>query len=346
MAKNDVGGVLWVILLFLHSPELRIPLDEYIKQQPTHFYFPNNNSITDKPVDKPIDNTSTASPTNRILISKPYMDIILLLLKCLKNLSMEPSTLLDLEKAGTIVTLVPLLNGPISTKCKNQVLPCIFNLCRINKRRQEQAALLGIIPHLKEVISDRQESQLRQFALPLICSLAHTSPATRLELCKYDGVLFFLELLQENYWQNFVFNSIATWIGYDTEYVQSILIQPNNLSKLIEFFRNSSPQTIQTVHKPWLDMMLKSPSLCRALSMSGLFVTALIKRLNQAEAIVLCSLLKIIQLLHLCHPSSRQFVLDYDLYNIVKKFTKIESQVVVYQVANRLLADFQLSTMT
>ena len=110
----------------------------------------------------------------------------------------------------------------------------------------------------------------------------------------------------------------------------------------------SSDQTINSVHKLWLDLLLKSPSLCRSLGSSGLFVFSLLKRLSllSSNAIVLCSFLRIIQLLHLCHPSPRQFVLDNDLYSVVKKFTVSDNQVLVFQVAKRLLIEIQLSTMT
>ena len=72
-----------------------------------------------------------------------YLEIVELLLKCCKNLSMEPSILNELDKAGIIETLIPLLQGPVSELCKNHVLPCLFNMCRINKKRQEKAARLG-----------------------------------------------------------------------------------------------------------------------------------------------------------------------------------------------------------
>ena len=100
------------------------------------------------------------------------------------------------------------------------------------------------------------------------------------------------------------------------------------------------------MHNPWLDMMTKSTSFSRALGQSGLFISALLKHLKVSEAIVLCSLLKMLQLLHQFHTSPRQLVLDHDLYRLVKEIAQQERQVLVSQVANRLLVDFQDSTMT
>lgn len=113
-----------------------------------------------------------------------------------------------------------------------------------------------------------------------------------------------------------------------------------------DFFRTASPQIIRVLHKPFLDMMVKSSILSKALSNSGLYVTSLVKRLCTSDAIVLRSLLKMVQLLHQYHPNPRQFVLDNDLYNVAKGFAQSEGQVLVHQIANRLLIDFQNSTLT
>jgi hypothetical protein len=45
---------------------------------------------------------------------------------------------------GTIGVLVSLLSGVLNDRCMNHILLCIFNLCRISKRRQEEAAIHGI----------------------------------------------------------------------------------------------------------------------------------------------------------------------------------------------------------
>ena len=112
------------------------------------------------------------------------------------------------------------------------------------------------------------------------------------------------------------------------------------------FFTSVSSQEIRTLHKPLQEMMSKSRSFCRALTVSGLFVSSVVKRLKNADALVLRSLLKMIQLLHQNHPNPRQFVLDNGLYNILKGYTRDESQVVVYQIAVKLIRDMQLSTLT
>eukprot|EP01032_Pedospumella_encystans_P007493 gene7492-8987_t len=272
-----------------------------------------------------------------------YVEIVDLLLKCLKNLSMEPSALADLEAAGTLDTLVPLLSGPISDRCKNHILPCIFNMCRVNKRRQERVAWLGLVPHLKKVITDG--SPLRQFALPILFDLAHTSAATRAELCKWSCLPFYLDLLKENYWQAFALNSIAVWMANDTTYVAGLLVETAHLSRLIDFFRTAPAQTIHTLHRPLLDMMFKSPELCKALGLSRSFASALVKRLKSTdEAIVLRSLLKMLQLMHEIHDSPKTWVETNKLEALVEEFAKSERKVLVRQLAKKLLLDFKETT--
>lgn len=90
--------------------------------------------------------------------------------------------------------------------------------------------------------------------------------------------------------------------------------------------------------------MTKSEPLSRALTHSPAFVTALVKRLGKhadADAIVLRSLLRMLQFLHEYHPDPKQFVLENDLNNVVKGFEKMEGQVLVYQIASQLLVDFE-----
>jgi hypothetical protein len=115
---------------------------------------------------------------------------------------------------------------------------------------------------------------------------------------------------------------------------------------VIGFFCSATTESVRSMHKPLLDMMNKSRLLCRGLSKSGLFIAGIVKRLRLAEAIVLRSLLNMLQLLHSAHPSPRQLVLDHDLYCTVRTFALAETRVLVNQIALKLLCDLQASTLT
>lgn len=86
----------------------------------------------------------------------------------------------------------------------------MYNLCRLSKQRIQEAAFSGLVPHLQYFI--RIDSPLKQFALPIICDMAHSKQA-RKELWKYEGVQFFLELLQTKFgsWQANAMDALSVW---------------------------------------------------------------------------------------------------------------------------------------
>lgn len=114
---------------------------------------------------------------------------------------------------------------------------------------------------------------------------------------------------------------------------------------MLDFFRTAPAQTIHTLHRPLLDMMFKSPELCKALGLSRSFASALVKRLKSTdEAIVLRSLLKMLQLMHEIHDSPKTWVETNKLEALVEEFAKSERKVLVRQLAKKLLLDFKETT--
>lgn len=135
------------------------------------------------------------------------------MLKVIKNLSMSPAILDLLQNCNTIETLTHILgenyDGPYGTEMSNQVLNAMYNLCRLNKSRQEEAAQAGIIPQLLRVA--RTSSPLKQFALPILCDFAHAGKATRKMFWQHNGLAFYLKLLEDPYWQVSALESVLVW---------------------------------------------------------------------------------------------------------------------------------------
>ena len=85
----------------------------------------------------------------------------------------------------------------------------LYNLTRIDRVRQEEAAVAGVIPHLQSFIRDN--SPLKQFALGMLIDFSHL-PKARSILSNYGGVAYFLQLLQiEEYWRGNLIDVISLW---------------------------------------------------------------------------------------------------------------------------------------
>ena len=126
------------------------------------------------------------------------------ILRTIKHLCMGEASYMDeLQRAKAIPHLIGLLRlqrgGPHFAEMRNQCVNTLYLLCRINRSRQEAAAIDGALPMLQEIIE--QASPLKQFALPIMCDIAKASKRARAELKQYNGVQFYLGLLSVSYWQ-------------------------------------------------------------------------------------------------------------------------------------------------
>lgn len=135
------------------------------------------------------------------------------MLKFIKNLSMLATTLDDLHGSNAIETLVELLNAfkdkPEFEDISNHVINIMFNLCRLSKRRQEDAALNGLVPILQGLI--RTQRPVKEFALPILCDIAHSGRLGRKMLWQNKALPFYVTLLAEPYWQVTALDAIFVW---------------------------------------------------------------------------------------------------------------------------------------
>lgn len=91
----------------------------------------------------------------------------------------------------------------------NHIFQTCYNLCRLNKSRQEEAAQAGLIPCLQRVIDT--PSPLRQFALPILCDLASAGKSCRTLLWQNGGLDMYVRLLEDPYFQVSALESILYW---------------------------------------------------------------------------------------------------------------------------------------
>lgn len=124
------------------------------------------------------------------------------------------STTLDaLYNSNAIEVLIDLLNSNRRAKhfreMSNQVLNTMYNLCRLSKKRQEDAALNGVIPLLYQIV--KTERPLKEFALPILCDMAHSGKVGRKILWQNKGLPFYITLLADPYWQVTALEAIFLW---------------------------------------------------------------------------------------------------------------------------------------
>ncbi|XP_020088116.1 MAP3K epsilon protein kinase 1-like isoform X1 [Ananas comosus] len=288
------------------------------------------------------------------MFNKIEPPILLKILKCVNHLSTDPNCLETLQRAEAIKHLIPnleLREGPLISQIHTEVLSALFNLCKINKRRQEQAAENGIIPHLMNfIISD---SPLKPYALPLLCDMAHASRNSREQLRAHGGLDVYLNLLEDEAWAGTALDSIAVCLALDNDHrkVEQALLKKEAIQKLVKFFQNCPEQYFVHILEPFLKIITKSSRINTAMAINGL-TTLLIARLDHQDAIARLNLLKLIKAVYEHHPRPKQVIVENDLpqklQNLIEERRdgqRLGGQVLVKQMATALLKALHINTV-
>uniref|UniRef100_A0A2P2MTC6 non-specific serine/threonine protein kinase n=1 Tax=Rhizophora mucronata TaxID=61149 RepID=A0A2P2MTC6_RHIMU len=280
--------------------------------------------------------------------------ILLKILECINHLSTEPNCLENLQRADAIKYLIPnleLKDGPLVEQIHHEVLNALFNLCKINKRRQEQAAENGIIPHLMNFIMS--ESTLRQPALPLLCDMAHASRNSREQIRAHGGLDVYLSLLDDPLWSVTALDSIAVCLAHDNDSrkVEQALLKKDAVQKLVKFFQCCPEQQFVHILEPFLKIIMKSSRINTTLAVNGL-TPLLVARLDHQDAIARLNLLKLIKVVYEHHPRPKQLIVENDLPQKLQKLIEERrdgqssgGQVLVKQMATSLLKALHINTV-
>ncbi|KAL8120420.1 MAP3K epsilon protein kinase 1-like isoform X2 [Apium graveolens] len=289
-----------------------------------------------------------------LMFNKIEPAVLLKLLKCVNHLSTDPHCLENLQRADAIKFLIPNLDfreGPLVSQIHHEVLHALFNLCKINKRRQEQAAENGIIPHLMYFIMSA--SPLKQYALPLLCDMAHASRNSREQLGAHGGLDVYLSLLDDELWSVTALDSIAVCLAHDndTKKVEQSLLKKEAVQKMVNFFQRCPEQHFLHILEPFLKIITKSPRINTTLAVNGL-TPLLISRLEHQDAITRLNLLKLIKAVYEHHPRPKQMIVENDLpqklQNLIEERRDGQSsggQVLVKQMATSLLKALHINTI-
>ncbi|KAL0719531.1 hypothetical protein Bca4012_068855 [Brassica carinata] len=281
--------------------------------------------------------------------------ILLKILECINHLSTEPNCLETLQRADVIKYLVPNLDlkeGNLVYQIHHEVLSALFNLCKINKRRQEQAAEHGIIPHLMLIIMS--DSSLKQYALPLLCDMAHASRNSREQLRAHGGLDVYMSLLDDESWSVVALDSLAACLAHDNDSshkVEQALLKKDAVQKLVNFFKSCPERHFVHILEPFLKIITKSYRINKTLAVNGL-TPLLVSRLDHQDGIVRLNLLKLIKAVYEHHPKPKQLIVENDLpqklQNLIEERRDGQSsggQVLVKQLATSLLKALYINTV-
>ncbi|MCJ1350982.1 MAG: hypothetical protein MMC33_000964 [Icmadophila ericetorum] len=260
------------------------------------------------------------------------------MLKFIKNLSMLSTTLDSLQNSNAIDVLTDLLNSSFNKKqfreIANQVLNTIYNLCRLNKSRQEDAALNGIIPILQRIF--KTEKLLKEFALPILCDMAHSGKVGRRELWRNKGLPFYISLLAEPYWQVPALDAIFIWLQEETAKVEDHLLNSSFSNALINYFGTSKSSGFEGLLEPLQKLLRLSPPIALTLAHPEFF-SRVSAKLQSSKAFVRLNILRIVR--SICDASDEQGALIniYGLYDAIQKLAEYDGAVLVRNMAGKLI---------
>eukprot|EP01138_Halocafeteria_seosinensis_P011166 gb/GECG01011404.1/.p1 GENE.gb/GECG01011404.1/~~gb/GECG01011404.1/.p1 ORF type:complete len:1434 (+),score=250.95 gb/GECG01011404.1/:1-4302(+) len=227
-----------------------------------------------------------------------YAPIVYSSLKTIRHMSMEPSVVERMGDSGAISTLVPLLcedseldvlsedsSHRYSKEVRHFVLHALFNLCRVNNQRRENAAMNGIIPPLQKLL--QKQNSLQPLALPILCDLAHAGPTSRKILWRHNGVGMYIGILKRNYWAMHALNSLAVWLGKDPERVEVALTEKSHVDALVDMFTSAPRSYFETIVGHIESMLDRSPLLAKHMSFSFKFIEDIMTRLKKKNSVCL-----------------------------------------------------------
>lgn len=288
------------------------------------------------------------------MLNKFESPILLKILKCINQLSTDPTCLDYLQRADAMKHLIPHLehhDGHLVSQIHGEALNALYSLCKINKRRQEQAAENGIIPHLMHFIIT--DSHLKQTALPLLCDMAHASRYTREQLRVHNGLDVYLSLLDDEVWAVTALDSLAVCLAHDNDHrkVEQALLKKEAVQKLVTFFERCSEQSFVHILEPFLKIITKSARINTTLAVNGL-TPLLVGRLDHQDAIARLNLLKLIKAVYEHHPRPKQLIVEnalpLKLQSLIEERRDGErsgGQVLVKQMATALLKALHINTV-
>ena len=270
------------------------------------------------------------------------------MLKFIKNLSMLATTLDALQNSNAIEVLTDLLGASMRAaqfrEISNQVLNTMYNLCRLSKARQEDAALSGVVPLLQRVV--QTERPLKEFALPILCDMAHSGKVGRKVLWQNKGLHFYVGLLADQYWAVTALDAIFVWLQEETAKVEEHLLSSSKFSDaVVQCFNESKADAFENLLEPLQKLLRLSPPVAANLAHRSLFERSAVK-VHAKKPLVRLNLLRVIR--SICDASDEQGALlaRYGLLKSVEQLARHDSAILVREMASDLVRSSEATLAT
>lgn len=259
------------------------------------------------------------------------------MLKFIKNLSMLATTLDALQNSNAIEVLTDLLNASMHTshfrEISNQILNTMYNLCRLSKARQEDAALSGVVPLLQRIV--QTERPLKEFALPILCDMAHSGKVGRKVLWQNKGLHFYIGLLADQYWAVTALDAIFIWLQEETAKVEEHLLASTAFSDaVVQCFNESKADAFENLLEPLQKLLRLSPPVAASLARRSLFERSAVK-VHAKKPLVRLNLLRVIR--SICDASGEDLLRQYGLFDSVRLLAQQDAAILVREMANDLV---------
>ncbi|KAI2627271.1 cell division control protein [Hypomontagnella submonticulosa] len=316
LAELIEGRIINIFLFFSNA-------DSYVKE-----------TIADRQVLKSIlKNLRRMTPVHQITM-----------LKFIKHLSSLSTTVEALHSADAIDFLIELLSSsmkhghPHFREISNQILITMFNLCRLSKDRQEYAAVNGIIPVLLKFL--KTDRPAKEFALPILCDMAHSGSKGRRFLWQNKGLDFYTSLITDQYFQKPALDAIFVWLQEETAKVEAHLLNGQFTDALISCFRT------QTFNDKFMEPLLKlirlSPSLTASLAKPDMYSGIAQGLLSKKSDVRLrLDLLKFFRSILEAQETDYFTTRDGDhlrlLFNVIRTLAEKDSSILVRNLASDLV---------
>lgn len=275
----------------------------------------------------------------RILLYLPHSDMAITL-QFFKQLSMVPSSLSLLRKVHIIPLLTHILGDSKIEKGRKEIrseaLAALFNVCKLDKKSQEEAVISGAIPLLQEVII--KDRLFKEFALPILLALPQAGPVSRIYLWQNKCLDFFLSLLSDLNWQSAVFDTIASWLQFELREVQRVLAEKRNVQLVLKVFCISQSASSNRMLDTLGRVCQISPRLAASYGQPIIFQKFKEKLTHKGtKPIVVLNIFQIMK--SMCEASSQSvaYIAHCGLPDVVANLNQTSDSVLVKELAKDLL---------